>query len=344
MARERRARLTLVVIFLGDPMSNWLYTEVLKEDNLRVPTFARQSTINWMKSLRLEILREHGSSSKGQFESCLKHFTMAYPKKLAPTINSSSIFELLYSSLTYSLALQTSAKNTVNEAWMLPGSIVSWYYSIYFSVLSMFGSTGQNVDDNHTAVYRAFGSNLSEKMPHPFNMRASHIKNEDYSSVLPSFSGASSYSLSKTFPETDDAARGMILEYLSGNAKYYTGKTKVSILKRIPYSDFRTDVAKLERDKRLPKIVAFMHCAYRYRGKANYRDGIYLTYGKNLASESKAFFEDMKVVSQFFFIMGLSLAYRTSLKPDVIEFINDVNENLKGIDSLGESERFWQVL
>jgi len=324
-------------------MSNWLYTEVFKEDDLRAPTFARQSTINWMKSLRFEVESEHGGSSKDQFDSCLKHFKSAYAKKLNP-INRSIIFESLYSSLTYSLALQELSKNTDSESWVLPSSIVSWYYSVYFSVISMFNSTGQEVDDNHASLYRAFGSNLSSKMPHPFNMNASHIKNEKYSSSLPDFCGESSFSLSKTFPETGGAARGMILEYLSGNAKYYTWKTKDRILKKSSYSDFRTKVAKADRDKQLPKTVAFMHCAYRYRGKANYRDGIYLTYGASSASESKAFLEDMAIVSKFFFIMGLSLAYRTSMKADVIEFIKDINKNLKGIDSLSKSERFWQVV
>ena len=40
-------------------MDKWLYKEVLKEDNLRAPSFARQSTINWMKALRFEIINEH---------------------------------------------------------------------------------------------------------------------------------------------------------------------------------------------------------------------------------------------------------------------------------------------
>jgi len=324
-------------------MDNWLYTEVFKQDDLRVPAFARQSTINWMKALRFEIVNEHGDSTKEQFESCLRHFKAAYPKKLTP-LNNSLVFESMYSSLTNSLAIQTSAKNSSSESWMLPSSIVSWYYSIYFSVLSMFGSTGQTVDDNHASVYRAFGSNLSEKMPHPFNMKASYVKNEEYDSKLPTYAFANSFNLSKTFPENEDAARGMLLEYLSGNTKYYTWLTKERILKKSSYSDFRTKVAKEERNKQLPKTVAFMHCAFRYRGKANYRDGIYLTYGQSSAVETKAFLEDMAIVSKFMFISGLALAYRSPLKPEAIKFIKDINTNLKGIDDLSDDECFWRVL
>ena len=328
--------------YLGDYVDNWLYNEVLNEDDLQKPIFARQSTINWMKALRFEIINEHGNSSKEQFESILNHFKTVYDKRLSP-INKSLIFESLYSSFTYSLALQTSAKNTSGESWMLPSSIVSWYYSVYFSILSMFGSIGQAVDDNHTSVYRVFSSNLSDKMPHPFNMNASYVKNEIYASNLPWYSDSDSYKLSMTFPETEEAARGMILEYMSGNAKYYTYLTKEKILEKAPYSDFKTKVAQEERNKQLQKKLAFMHCAFRYRGKANYRDGIYLTYGKNAASESKAFIDDMKVVAQFAFLMGLALAYRSPLKADVLNFINDIDINLKGIDSLDESECFWRV-
>jgi len=324
-------------------MGNWLYSEVLKENDLRVPTFARQSTINWMKALRFEIVNEHGNSSKEQFISCLQHFKSAYPKRLAP-LNNSSIFESLYSSLTNSLSLQTSAKNTGSESWMLPSSIVSWYYSVYFSALSMFGSIGQKVDDNHSSVYRAYGSNLSDQMPHPFNMKASYIKNEEYKSTIPTYSSAGSFSLSKTFPENQEAARGMLLEYLSGNAKYYTWLTKDRILKKSSYTDFLTKIAKEDRNKQLPKTVAFMHCAFRYRGKANYRDGIYLTYGQSSAAETKAFLEDMKAVSQFVFIAGLALAYRSPLNPEVVKFVSDIDKNLKGIDSLSDDECFWRVL
>lgn len=324
-------------------MDNWLYTEVIKEDDLRVPTFARQSTINWMKALRFEIINEHGSSTKEQFESCVRHFKNAYPKKLAP-LNNRYIFESLYSSLTGCLALQTVAKNASKESWMLPTAIVSWYYSVYFSVLSMFGSTGQTIDDNHASVYRAFGSNLSDQMPHPLNMKAAHVNNEEYSSLLPQYPSASSFSLSKTFPESEDAAKGMLLEYLSGNAKYYTWLTKDRILKKAGYSDFRTKIAKEERNRQLPKTIAFMHCAFRYRGKANYRDGIYLTYGKASADETKAFLEDMKVVSQFAFIAALALAYRSPLKSEVAKFLEDIDKNLKGIDCLADEECFWRVL
>ncbi|GFS22322.1 hypothetical protein ElyMa_003360700 [Elysia marginata] len=208
----------------------------------------------------------------------------------------------------------------------------------------MFGSTGQHVDDNHASVYRAFGSNLSGKMPHPFDMRADHIKNEEYHQILPKYGYEKSFSLSKTFPETTEAAKGMILEYLSGNAKYYTWLTKERILKKATHQNFRSKIAKEERNKQLPKLISFMHCAYRYRGKANYRDGIYLTYGPSSASETKDFIDDMKVVSRFFFLMALALAYRSPIKDDVKSFTKDIDNNLKGIDSLNAEERFWQIL
>lgn len=324
-------------------MDNWLYTEVIKEDDLRAPLFSCQSTINWMKALRFEIQSEHGTSTKQQFESCVKHFKSAYPKRLSP-LNSNCVFETLYQSLTGSLALQTSAKNASKESWMLPSAIVTWYYSVYFSFLSMFGAIGQSVDDSHASVYKSFASNLCDQMPHPFNMKAVHVNNEEYDSQLPNYSTANSFSLSKAFPESEEAAKGMLLEYLSGNAKYYTWHTKENILKKSQYKDFRTKIAQEDRNRQLQRKIAFMHCAFRYRGKANYRDGIYLTYGSVSADETKAFLEDMKVVSQFAFISALALAYRSPLKEDVVSFLRDVDKNLKGIDCMTDNERFWRVL
>lgn len=324
-------------------MDNWLYTEVIKENDIRAPVFAWQSTINWMKALRFEIINEHGCSTKEQFESCVRHFKSAYPKKLSPS-NNSYIFESLYKSLTGSLSLQTCAKNSSKESWILPSAIVTWYYSIYFSFLSMFGTTGQSVDDNHASVYRAFASNLCDQMPHPLNMKASYLDNENYSILLPNYLSAASFSLSKKFPECESAAKGMILEYLSGNAKYYTWLTKDRILKKSEYTDFRSKAAKEDRNRQLPKKIAFMHCAFRYRGKANYRDGIYLTYGKASAEDTKEFLEDMKIVSQFVFINALALVYRSPLSPEVNKFLLDIDKNLKGIECIANDECFWRVL
>ena len=324
-------------------MPHWLYTEIIKEDDLRVPRFARQSTLNWMRSLRYEIVNEHGGNAKNQFISCLTHFKNVYKTKLECK-SKGAVFENLYSSLTNSLALQTCAKKCNIESWLLPNSIVCWYYSLYFSILSIFGCIGQKVDENHATVYRAFASNLSHKMPHPLNMNAEHVGNENYISILPNYPSAQLFSLSKTFPETEEAAKGMLLEYLSGNSKYYTSKTKDTILKKSSFSDFRTKEAREERNRKLQKKISFMHCAFRYRGKANYRDGIYLTYGASSEEETKAYLSDLAQVSMFCFLMGLSLAYRSPLKKDVQIFINDVNENLKGISDLEESDCFWKVL
>lgn len=322
-------------------MGSWLYSEVLK-DELRNPTFARRSTLNWMKSLRFEIESEHGSSAQEQFNSCLQHFKSAYPKRLSPL--ETNIFESLYSSLCSTLAIQTSENNADNESWMQPSSIVSWYYSIYFSVQSMLSITGQSVDDNHASIYRAYASNLSDQMPHPLNMKATHLKNEQYQPILPKYESANSFSLTKSFPEERNAAKGMLIEYLSGTAKYYSWLTKENILKKSRFENFMSKEAKQERDKKLQKKVGFMHCAFRYRGKANYRDAIYLTYGKTSPNETKDFLRDLKIVARFLFITALALAYRSPLKDDVMLFLEDIDNNLKGLEKISSEDRFWKVI
>ena len=71
-----------------------------------MPAFARQSTINWLKALRFEIDAEHGAEPDEQFNSCLSHFKSRYAKRLTP-LSTASVFEPLFSCLTYAQTLKT---------------------------------------------------------------------------------------------------------------------------------------------------------------------------------------------------------------------------------------------
>jgi hypothetical protein len=44
------------------------------------------------------------------------------------------------------------------------------------------------------------------------------------------------------------------------------------------------------------RSIAFLHQASRYRGKANYRDAIYLAYGKSLPKQLEGFIDDLASV------------------------------------------------
>lgn len=67
----------------------------------------------------------------------------------------------------------------------------------------------------------------------------------------------------------------MLLQYLLGTAGHYAERTKKQLSLQFP-GGFKSAAARAARDGRLEKALGLIHCAFRYRGKANYRDALYL--------------------------------------------------------------------
>lgn len=291
-----------------------------------------------MKALRVELVKEHGDSPHSQFTSAHKSFKSSIKKKGIAV--DPQVYELLFSSLTYTLSLCSYEKSLTNAIWAQPSAVISWYYGCYMSVRAMFLAFEHKVDDNHSSIMKAFASSLAQHLPHPFNMESVYNKNEDYNITLPSFPSVSSSNLSINLDENDrNQAQGMICEYLNGTSNYYTWETKEKIKRREGIANFRTNDAKAIRNKLLQKKIGFMHCAFRYRGKANYRDGIYLTYG-SASTTPDSFFNDLHIVSRFFFLCALAMLFRVGNQSEVKAFLEDL-QHIRGIETIPESERFW---
>lgn len=90
-------------------------------------------------------------------------------------------------------------------------------------------------------------------------------------------------------------------------------------------------MAREERNRKLQKEIGFLHCAFRYRGKANYRDAIYLTYGTREPSAMPNFLEDLAATSKFFVVLALSFAEQQYNTAEVVTFLADVRQHLRGI-------------
>jgi hypothetical protein len=206
----------------------WLYNQVLNEQQDREPLFAQQSTLNWMQALRHEIKAEHGTRVEDQLQASL--LVLRGSRKTNPMPSPAGVFEPLYSGITNSMTLDRLSQAQTGLSWVRPSAIVTWYYAVYASTRVMFAAFGQPVGDNHSAAMKAYVSVLSPRMPHPLNMRARHVKGEQHHVYLPTYPHAVSAKLSVNFTPSRDVAQGMLLEYLSGNANWYTDCTKQQIL------------------------------------------------------------------------------------------------------------------
>jgi hypothetical protein len=84
-----------------------------------------------------------------------------------------------------------------------------------------------------------------------------------------------------------------------------------------------------------------MNCAFRYRGKANYRDGIYISYGTRDIRNGKEFVEALSFTSRFSFVCALAFVTHRIGEQKTKAFIDDVSTNLRGNGQAENDERFW---
>lgn len=329
----------------------WLF-ELLTTEERPDPQFAARSTANWARSLALEIVEEHGASPAEQFGSCKDLFEGQ--RKRSATSASAAIFEPLFSSLTCSLTVTSAAspEKTRSLDWSLPVLIVWWYYTHYTSVRAMAVAAGTTPRDTHSDTINVFGGNLLDRMPHPLNMQARWVKNEDFDCHLPGYPDASraDQKLNGTFSASRSEARGNLLAYLNGEAGRQVEDIKQRLINELrreypELKDFRAKAAREARDQRLQRIVVnFMDCAFRYRGKANYRDAIYLTYGSQPLAERDQLAGALATSAQFAFLCALAFVRRRVGIRDTRNFVEDVARNLRGVGSATAEELFWKDL
>jgi hypothetical protein len=316
-------------------MAKWLYDALMAVET-RSPRFALQSSLNWMRALAFEIEAEHGTAALDQAESCRAHFRSAVlPASTAPPVV--PVFGPLFSSLTFAGTATAAAETLSSRAFVQPTAVVAWYYAVYNAVRAMLAAIGQPPSDTHAAVEKAFANSLADKLPHPLNMLATYQSGEDYAVDLPTHTSAS-YDLTRRFEERPDVARGMLVQYLSGTADFYTKATKAKLARGHRLSSFRTAEAKGIRDAALARKIAFMHAAFRYRGKANYRDVIYLTYGTQ-ARDVKGYLRDLATVAQFTFICAYECVRRRVGATAMSAFEADVVTNLRDFATLPPATR-----
>lgn len=321
-------------------MSYWLYEHITSHDESRKPSFSVQATHNWFKALKFEIENSHGKTCSEQIESCRQFYINTQRQKnFQPN---EDVFEHLFFSVVYVMTLDRFA-NTLNDIpWIRPTAIVDWYYATYFSIRAMFSVLGNNVPEDHSKTSKFVASTFRTHLPHPFDMVARRIDGEEYDIFLmekkPRF-----YDLNRTFIGDSMVSQGMLTQYLKGTADWYAKRTKNNILadNKGKFINFRTKEAQKIRDKRLASEIGFLHCAFRQRVKANYRDAIYLSYDYGEEINLDLFVKNLSVSAKFSSITAMAYLEYHLGKTVMQSFFNDLSQNLRGVNLSLDSERYW---
>jgi hypothetical protein len=185
-------------------------------------------------------------------------------------------------------------------------SIVAWYYSVYFASQAMLSIAGQDVPEEHRKTARIWLTQLVRGpavswVPYPFDLSVSSLVKKTADEECARLRRGSGHQL-RDLPRTLDEAHDAHVAYLSGCVAYYRSQEEDKVRRSREYrdagfADFRKKPARELRDRALDRCsLGFMEMAFRYRGKANYRDAIFLCYG-DVAANMKEFLSDLLTVA-----------------------------------------------
>lgn len=311
-----------------------LYKRIVGTGTLDEPTgvptphFALPSTINWMKALRILIEAEPLN-----FSSATNFYSKTQRRKFVKQQEENSVLEQLYLSLHQLSAL--SAFQSVNcKSDVSRMGIVTWYYGIYYAASAMTCAQAGSTHGDHTTTAKTWDREITQNRNTmtPFHLRVSSLVEAESKNEVTILKNGKSFPLREK-PNTVDEANGAICEYLSGSSKFYRDRACEKLKKSKEFnalnvSDFRTKAARNLRDDCLRgKACGFLNQAFRYRGKANYREALFLGYGGQTEKLLNDYVDDLYFVLAAFMSMAGAFASKRLGKTLWNEFLDDIEAN-----------------
>jgi hypothetical protein len=253
------------------------------------------------------------------------------PSLSEPTVN--TVFEQLLMSLHHLAALHAMV-NADSDRDFARVAVMTWYYGIYCAASAMVAAKDGSLQDDHSGTANQWDRQIAAcgLIPRPFDFRLSTMLKKVAEDEVAELRQGSK-SVVNNRPTTVADAIGACVSYLSGTRAYrewqITEELKTRELKKLNLSDFRSKPAKDLRDSRLQgKSLGFVHQAFRYRGKANYRDALFLTYEAQVDTVLDGFIADLQAVLKAFLIAAGAFCFRRVPSADWCAFIDDLNQHL----------------
>lgn len=292
--------------------------------------FALPSTIHWMRALAI-LVEDIGLD----FKTAKKFYANVQRRQLSDREINSVCEQLLFA--LHQLASLQAISDVKNKADVARIGIVAWYYGVYGAASAMIAAGDGSFPDTHAATAQQWDRQFAAEglaMP-PFADRLSNLVQKTVEQELVPARARGTHSLT-ILPASSQQAWGCCAEYLSGTAKWEQWNIQERLLehrdfKKLQVNNFRTKNARAMRDVWYSKrSIAFLHQASRYRGKANYRDAIYLAYGKSVPKLVDGFIDDLaKVLRGFTVMVGGYVSMRMG-RDHWSAFVDDI-ENMRSI-------------
>lgn len=159
-------------------------------------------------------------------------------------------------------------------------SIVAWYYAIYHAATAMVKAQKGKLNNNHKGLANEFDTVIvmQKHIMFPFNLRVSLIEKESRAELKKYADELKCNSKSDNkIPTCPKQYQEWLLAYLNGTCDKIREEIEKGIIEKENVKNFYSKKAKEKRDEKFKtKHISFLHEAYRYRGKANYEDELYL--------------------------------------------------------------------
>ncbi len=302
----------------------WLLNRLFELGDQPTPRFAFQGTVNWMRSLSI-----YCDSNEFSHDTLRKYY-LSVKRRPANTEGDTLAFECLTMAMHNVSALE-SMESIENPYPIVRSAIISWYYATYYSSKSMLAASSGTDPQTHAAAGKIFQSEIVENgliMP-PFNLSITNLVPSNIKAKIKTLRAGNIYDLTR-LPEDQEMAFGALCSYLKGTAEYEQWRLEEQVksgaeYRRGGFTSFRSNAAKALRDAKLsPAKVNYLVQAFRYRGKANYRDAIYLSYGDNQKERLKQFITDLYMVSGAYTLMASHYINRRVVRADWDAFVEDM--------------------
>lgn len=310
-------------------MAQWLLNRLFDAKDQPKPRFAFQGTVNWMRAL--SILVENGSFEDEKIKNHYKAVSRRKPNPEADTL----VFENMMMAFHNQASLVRLTEDATHPYDVCQSAIISWYYGTYFTCSAMIAAASGSKQEAHATTAKVWQSDIVDHglLMEPFSLSLSSLVGKDIEAEISDYRRSNKHDLN-TYPGSDDEAWDAIVSYLKGTGDYEKWLVEERIkktsreFKALRVDNFRTKKARELRDEQLEKNgVNYLIQAFRYRGKANYRDSVFLSYGDDNSEKIKTFVQDLEKVSRAFQRMAACYLSRRVEKGAWSEFIADLQTN-----------------
>ena len=295
------------------------------------PAYSLPAMINWMRAMAIMVEAER---KRGARAGCL--YAHTHPKLMSENVQNTIFAQLLFA--LHDLSALRAIKESRNRVDVVRAGVISWYYGIYAAASAMMTALDHSFVDSHAATAKVWNRQIVEigLMPPPFDVQISSLIRKIAERERVRLLKGKKVILAVTNPRTILEARACNVSHLSGTVKWLREAAENEVKKSTKFkelcvSDFKTKKAQEMRDEYLKKkkTIGFLHQAYRYRGKTNYRDAIFLSYGNFDDARVLGHLNDLTIVLEDFIFLSGAYCSRRFGKKVWNEYVSDLDKNCK---------------